>query len=171
MRNKIIKVGYLAIIVAVMVAFTRAFVTDSQPASVGCHFQIGPNSQSIEITIWNTRNVRVIIDASPATSRINVYLLDEEGIKLLHDEERLEAAFSLEDVDGCDFTYQPPYRGIYAFIIQNNSNQTAKISQRVIHQGLEWDILQFSGVLAIIGVAMSLLPRLPYPKKPKSSHT
>lgn len=167
MRNKIIKAGYLAIIVAVIVAFSRAFVTDSSPTPVGGHFEIAPNSQSIEINIWNTRNVRVIIDVSPATSRISVYLLDEEGIKLLHDEERLQAAFSLEDVDGCDFTYQPPYRGIYAFIIQNNGNQTAKISQRVIHQGLEWDILQFSGMLAAIGLAMSFLPRLPYSKKAK----
>lgn len=170
MRGKIIKAGYLTIIAAVMVTFVTAF-EDSAPAFTGGHFEIPPNSQNIEITIWNTRNVRVIIDVSPATSRISVYLLDEEGIKLLHDEERLQAAFSLEDVDGCDFTYQPTYRGVYAFVIQNNGNQTAKISQRVIHQGLEWDILQFSATLAIIGVSMSLLLRLPYPKKPKSSHT
>ena len=163
MRGKIIKAGYLTIIAAVMVTFVTAF-GDSAPAFMGGHFKIPPNSQNIEITIWNTRNVRVIMDVFPATSRISVYLLDEEGIKLFHDEERLQPVFSLEDVDGCDFTYQPPYRGVYAFIIQNNSNQTAKISQRWIHQGLEWDILQFSGILAAIGLAMSLLPRLPIPK-------
>jgi hypothetical protein len=30
----------------------------------------------------------------------------------------------------------------------------------VISQGLEWDILQFSAALAIVGLAMSLLPRI-----------
>jgi len=172
MRNKIIKIGYLTIIAAVMVAFSRAFVTDAYPARTGGHFELQSNSQSIEITIWDTRTVRVVIDVSPATSRINVYLLDEQGIQLLHDKEILQPVFSLQDVDGCDFTYQPPYRGIYAFIIQNNSNQTTTINQRWIHHGVEWDILQFSGILAIIGFGMSLLPRLPLLKKPKSNkHT
>ena len=166
-KNKLTKAGYLVIVVAIMVAFSRVFVVDSNPSQVGGHFEISPNSENFEATIWDTRNVRVVIDLSPATSRISVYLFDEAGIKLLHDEGVFEPVFSLEDVDGCDFAFQPRYRGIYAFLIQNTSNQTARISQRVIHQGLEWDILQFSGILAIIGFAMALLPRLPYLKKAK----
>jgi len=159
-KSKIIKAGYLTIVATIMIAFTRAFITDSCPSVETGHFNVGSNSQNLEYTLWDTRTRRVVIDVSPATARINVYLLDEEGINLLYDEGRLQPVFSLEDVDGCDFTYQPQYRGAYLFIIQNISNRTASISRRVISQGLEWDILQFSAVLGIAGVTMFLLPCL-----------
>ena len=159
MRSRIIKAGYLAIIAAAVVAFVNMFA-DSSPGIIGAHFDVAPKARTIQIRIWNTRNVRVLMDVSPATARINVYLLDEEGIQVFHDEEYVQSVFSLEDVDGCDFTYQPPYRGVYAFLVQNEGNQTAKIDQRVIHQGFELDILQFSAILGIVGVAMALLPRV-----------
>jgi hypothetical protein len=163
MRSRIIKAGYLIIIAATVVALVGMF-GDSNPSIEGSHYGVGPNSQSIQITVWNTRNVRVVMDVSPATSRINVYLLDEEGIQVFNDEMRVQPVLSLEHVDGCDFTYQPRSRGVYAFIVQNEGSQTAKIDQRVIHQGFEWDILQILFILGIIGVAMVLLPRFPLKK-------
>lgn len=166
MRNRIAKAGYLMILAAVMIAFTRAFVTDSYPdTGGGAQFNVGPDSRDFRYTLWNTRVRRVVIDVTPATAKINVKLLDEDGINLLYNEGRVQPVLSLENVDGCDFMYQPPYRGAYLFIIENVCNQTADISQRVIAQGLEWDILQFSGVLAVAGTIFALLPRVAYLKQ------
>jgi hypothetical protein len=161
MRTKIAKVGVLLIIIAVFVAFTTVFGRDSVPDSTGMHFQLGPNLKDIEVTIRDSRAFRVIIDVSPATSRISVFLLDSDGIQVFHEQQRLQPVFSLEDVDGCDFTYQPPSRGIYAFIIENKVNQSTRIDMRVIGQGLEWDILQFSAIVGAIGIAAVLVSKLP----------
>jgi hypothetical protein len=164
-KTKIIKAGYILIIIAAMIAFTRVSITDSSPSVEGNSYDVQPNSQEVDVTLWSTRNIRLILDISPATARINIYLLDEQGIKTLHDEQILNPVLTLDNVDGCDLTYEPPYRGIYAIVIKNISNQTAKISQRVISQGLEWDILQFSAIVAAIGVALSLLPRFRHAKE------
>lgn len=165
LKRTIIVLGYLLIVAAVMIAFTRTLITDSRNAFESGSFEISPNAQNIEYTLWDTRTRRIMIDVSPATSRIDFYLLDETGIELLRQENQLQPVFSLQDVDGCDFTYQPPYRGAYAFAIQNRSNRTTVISERVISQGLEWDILQFSAVLAVIGVTMALVPRVIHAKR------
>jgi hypothetical protein len=159
--------GSLLILAAVMTAFTRTVITDSSNAFESGSFEISPNAQNVECTLWDTRIRRVLIDVSPATARIDFYLLDEEGIELLRQENQLQPVFSVQDVDGCDFTYQPPYRGVYAFAIQNRSNRTTAISERVISQGLEWDILQFSAVLAIIGAVIALIPQVIHTKHPQ----
>ncbi len=160
MKRATIVLGYLMIVAAVMIAFTRTIITDSHNDLISGNLKVSPNARNIEYTLWDTRLRRVLIDVSPATARIDLYLLDEAGIELLRQENQLQPVVSLQDVDGCDFTYQPLYRGVYAFFIQNRSNQTASISERVISQGLEWDILQFSAILAAIGIAVAVLPRV-----------
>lgn len=160
MRSVIVKLGYFVILAAAVMGLTRAFITDAYNNTETSSFDIAPNFQDIGYTIWNTRTRRVVIDVAPATSRIDVLLLDEEAIDLLLKKNQLQPVFSLEDVDGCDFTYQPQYRGIYAFAIQNRSNRTTHISQRIISSGLEWDILQFSGILAVAGTILAFLPRV-----------
>jgi hypothetical protein len=166
LKRTIIVLGYLMILTAVMIAFTRTLIIDIHSGFETGSVQISRNAQSIEYTLWDTRTHRVMIDVSPATSRIDFYLLDEKGIETLRQEGNLEPVISLQDVDGCDFTYEPPYRGAYGLVIQNRSNQTTNISERVISQGLEWDILQFSALLAIIGVILALVPRLIPTRRP-----
>ena len=171
LKRAIIVLGYLMILAAVMMAFTRTYMHDIFSDFESGSFQIGSNVRNIEYTLWDIRTHRVLIDVSPATSRIDFYLLDERGIETLRQEGKLEPVISLQDVDGCDFTYDPPYRGAYGLVIQNRSNQTTSINERVITQGLEWDILQFSALLAIVGMILALVPRLIPTKRPSTAWT
>jgi hypothetical protein len=169
LKSAVIKLGYFAILAAAVMGLTRALITDAHTDTHRGSFDVGPNAQDVQYTLWNTRTRRIVIDVAPAASRIDVFLLDEEGIDVLLQKNQLQSVFSLEDVDGCDFTYQPQYRGVYVFVIQNRSNQTIHIGQRTISQGLEWDLLQCSGMLAVAGMVLAFLPRITYLKKLRRS--
>jgi len=54
----------------------------------------------------------LIVESDGLTKHFgDVYAL--QGLDLQLSEGVFEPVFSLEDVDGCDFTYEPTYRGIY----------------------------------------------------------
>lgn len=160
MRRQIIVVGYLLLLAAGIIALKRALVTDSPTSFSKTAFDVSRGDRNFDYEFWNTRNKRVIVDVSPATARIDLYLLDEKGIDLLYaNNTDVEPVLNFTGVDGCDFTYQPQYRGVFLILIENVGNRTAQISARFLGQGLEWDILQFSAVLAVVGAAMAITPR------------
>jgi hypothetical protein len=83
---------------------------------------------------------------------VDVYLLDEEGIKLWTLDQTLKPFASFKDVQSDVFTVSLPYRGQYGLLVCNPTGSSAAFEVNCLIYGFESDLLWISIICMCAGV-------------------
>ncbi|MGB9914876.1 MAG: ABC transporter permease [Candidatus Bathyarchaeales archaeon] len=102
---------------------------------------------------WSATAANIITYALPprdlnlkleANGTIDIYLLDNEGIKLWLLDGTLKPVWSFKNASKQTFSIQLTRRDIYAFLVYNPNNSTITFEVNGQLHGFEWDLLWFS---------------------------
>ncbi|WNZ28339.1 MAG: hypothetical protein IAX21_06595 [Candidatus Bathyarchaeota archaeon] len=109
-------------------------------------------SDSQSPSIWAPRDLTLIVDVD---SPIDIYILDEEGIKLWLKDETIEPFLSYTNVEQNTLTSRIEHRNRYAYLIHNQLNSTINGKITIRFTGPEQDLLQSSEIA--IGAGLSII--------------
>lgn len=150
------RIGFLVVIFGVMAA-ASTITNDSARGVVGSHsFDLSAKEQINRPIYPIRRTTRVIVESS-VDFRGSLYILDETGIKRWLEEDVFEPLVTVDIYGGASVTFEPPRRGLYDFIIYNDTNETHEIAWSYRQYGLEYDLLSASGVITVVGGVLIIL--------------
>lgn len=154
--KKLTRVGALLLITGLSL-LSVTVIRDASTGSFGLMFMtIPPESGSTlqSSFLFPPQEIRLSIQAD---STIDVYLLDSEGLKTWEDTGEIEAITEFKNTQKDIFIFQIEKRGEYTFLVYNDSNSSTSGQINVTLSGLETDLITFSFVVTMSGLAISLV--------------
>ena len=154
--RKLTRLGALFLIAGISL-LSVTFIRSASTGGFGLMFmKIPPESGSgtNDSFLFPPQEIRLSIQFN---STIDVYLLDSEGIKLWKETGQIEAKNEFKNVKQDIFDFQIEKRGEYAIMVYNGSNSSTAGQINVTLSGMETDLLTFSVIVAIIGLAVLLV--------------
>jgi hypothetical protein len=100
--------------------------------------------------LWSPRDLKIEIQAS---TPVDIYILDAEGIRLWKSDETLKPFWAFEKVKQETATVPIVSRGEYAILVHNPSEELAKIEVSLSFFGFEKDLFWASIAFTAAGLA------------------
>jgi len=150
------RVGILLLITGLSF-LSVTFIRNASTGGFGIMFMtIPPKSGSTlqSSYLFPPQEIRLSIQAN---STIDVYLLNSEGLNLWKEKGEIQAINEFKNIKQDTFDFQIEKRGEHAILVYNDSNSPTSGQINVTLYGLETDLLAFSFVVTIIGLAILLV--------------
>jgi hypothetical protein len=117
------------------------------PQSWNVKNQTDQTSQST-FNLWGPRDLRIEIKTN---STLNVYLLDEAGLRLWASQGELEPIYAFEEIQQQVVSVQIPFRGNYGFLVYNPTESMVGYEINSTLYGFEKDLLWASILFIALG--------------------
>ena len=167
------KAGIILLVIGLSFLVSTVYRSTTESGNFSTGMSMGglaPNTWSVD---WNTslpyapslhnyflipREHRMNIQTNTV---IDVYVLDSKGGQLWLGEGKLEPIVSFEGVSKQSVTFNVYNRDDYSFLVYNPSAENGSYTLSVNGYGLETDLLYFSLIITVFGVAVTLVSLIP----------
>ncbi|PVX27810.1 MAG: hypothetical protein CW716_00260 [Candidatus Bathyarchaeum sp.] len=157
--KKLTRMGVIVVIVGVSLLLTT-FYRGSNQEGINRFQWLGTPSEGFVFDdrfLLPPRTCQIHLNSS---SEVDVYILDEEGIRLWEEKETLEPIWNSSGAKQHTGTFDVNKRGEYAQLVFNIHNATTSIQETFRFSGIEKDLVVASVAITAIGlvtVAASVL--------------
>ena len=151
--KKLTRLGVIVLVVGVSLLLTTIYRSNSQEGINRMQWMGTPAEGFIYDSrfLLPPRTCQINLNAS---SEVDVYILDEEGIRLWEEEETLEPIWNSSGAKQHTGTFDVNKRGEYAQLVYNTHNASTTIQETVRFSGIEKDLLVVSVAVTAVGLAV-----------------
>ncbi|RLE69485.1 MAG: hypothetical protein DRJ34_00690 [Thermoprotei archaeon] len=154
MQKKLRRIGSILIFIGLSTIVTIIFENmSSRYDSLGV-FDIFPKKERVVINYLGTRVTRYLIEYTPSLAKITVRIIDKRGLDSIIEGSELKPIVEFKEIDGLDYTFKPPKRGLYAVIIKNLGDIPIRVKIRAFYSGYDYDIIYLGIAIILIGFTL-----------------
>jgi hypothetical protein len=154
--KKIVRLGvFLSAIGVTLVVVT--FLRGMSPIQRSYAISLPPQSWKIsKDEFWLPRSLRIEVAAESA---VDMYILNENGVIMWQQEERLSPLYTFNQTEIATYTVNIDRRGIYSFLFYNPSDSVVDVEMNITVYGLEQDLLWVSIIMTALGAIIVIAQR------------
>ncbi len=156
--KKITRTGVILLVIGISLLLMSAFRASSPHMSLTrVNIPSTVEWSILNPRLWSPRNLRLEVSSG---SEVDIYILDEQGIKLWEEEKTLSPLFTFNEVKQDMYEVQLNRRGKYTLLIHNLSSSDMKIHLSLTLYGFENDLLLASVALIMLGAIMIVIGKM-----------